>query len=54
MRVGDRRVQRQLDAADVVVGSDPGTHVKVEIVRRGVPMTFTVELAPVPSTEEGS
>ena len=48
-RVGSRSVQRPLDAANVIVGSEPGTHVAVEIVRRGVPATLDVELAPVPA-----
>ena len=51
MRVGARPVHRVLDAANVVLGSDPGTHVAVEIVRRGVPATFDVELAPVPASQ---
>ncbi|MGZ8255655.1 MAG: S1C family serine protease [Burkholderiaceae bacterium] len=50
-RVGARPVRRTLDAANVVLGSDPGTHVAVEIVRRGVPATVDVELAPVPATQ---
>jgi len=53
-RVGERRVRRLLDAANVVVGNDPGTRVPVEIVRRGVPATFEVELAPVPASRAGS
>jgi len=48
VRVGARQVQRQLDAADVIMGSDPGTRVPVEIVRRGVRATLDVELVPVP------
>ena len=51
MRVGARPVHRTLDAANVVLGSDPGTHVAVEIVRRGVPTTVDVELAPVPASQ---
>ena len=50
MRVGTRPVRRTLDAADVVLGSDPGTHVAVEIVRRGVSTTVDIELAPVPAS----
>jgi len=53
-RVGERPVRRLLDAANVVVGNDPGTRVRVEIVRRGVPATFEVELAPVPASRAGS
>ena len=49
--VGSGDVHRVLDAANVVLGSDPGTHVDVEIVRRGVPATFDVELAPVPASQ---
>ena len=51
MRVGTRPVHRLLDAANVVIGSDPGTHVAVEIVRRGVPTTVDLELAPVPASQ---
>jgi S1-C subfamily serine protease len=54
VRVGARRVQRQLDAADVVLGSGPGTRVPVEIMRRGVAATLDVELAPVPAPNNGS
>jgi len=50
MRVGTCPVRRTLDAADVVLGSDPGTHVAVEIVRRGVSTTVDIELAPVPAS----
>jgi S1-C subfamily serine protease len=52
VRVGGRRVQRPLEAGDVVIGSDPGTHVPVEVMRRGVPATFDVELAPVPALRD--
>jgi S1-C subfamily serine protease len=51
MRIGTRPVHRVLDAANVVLGSDPGTHVAVEIVRRGVPATVDVELAPLPASQ---
>jgi serine protease DegQ len=51
MRVGARRVHRVLDAANVMLGSDPGTHVAVEIVRRGLPAIVDVELAPVPESQ---
>jgi len=54
MRVGARPVHRLLDAANVVLGSDPGTHVPVEIVRRGVPTTVDLELAPLPTSQAGS
>jgi S1-C subfamily serine protease len=50
MRVGARPVHRTLDAANVVLGSDPGTHVAVEIVRHGVPTIVDIELAPVPAS----
>jgi serine protease DegQ len=50
-RVGSRPVHRTLDAANVVLGSDPGTHVTVEIVRRGVASTVDVELAPIPASQ---
>jgi serine protease DegQ len=53
-RVGARPVHRLLDAANVVLGSDPGTHVPVEFVRRGLPATVDVELAPVPASQAGS
>jgi serine protease DegQ len=53
-RVGTRSVHRTLDAASVIVGSDPGTHVPVEIVRRGVPATLDVELAPLPASHSGA
>ena len=51
MRIGARRVHRVLDAANVMLGSDPGTHVAVEIVRRGVPAIVDIELAPVPESQ---
>jgi len=51
VRIGARPVHRTLDAANVVLGSDPGTHLAVEIVRRGVPATVDVELAPVPASQ---
>jgi serine protease DegQ len=51
VRVGAHPVHRVLDAANVVLGSDPGTHLAVEIVRRGVPATVDVELAPVPASQ---
>jgi serine protease DegQ len=53
-RVGARPVQRLLDAATVQLGSDPGTRVPVEFVRRGVTATVDVELAPVPAPPGGS
>jgi serine protease DegQ len=53
-RVGARTVQRALDATNVVIGSEPGTHLPVEIVRRGVPSTLEIELAPVPASKSGS
>jgi len=52
-RIGTRPVHRPLDAAGVVLGSDPGTHVSVEIVRGGAPATFDVELATVPKSQAG-
>ena len=51
MRIGERPVHRTLDGANVVLGSDPGTHVSVEIIHRGVPATVDVELAPVPTSQ---
>ena len=51
MRVGARPVHRTLDAANVVLGSEPGTHVAVDIVRRGVPTIVDIELAPVPASQ---
>ena len=41
--VGGRPVHRLLDAANVVLGSDPGTRVAVEIIRGGVPGIVDVE-----------
>jgi serine protease DegQ len=52
-RVGDRRVRRLVDAANVVIGNDPGTHVPVEVARRGAAVTFDVELAPMPASRAG-
>jgi serine protease DegQ len=51
MRIGERPVHRTLDGANVVLGSDLGTHVSVEIIHRGVPATVDVELAPVPASQ---
>ena len=53
VRVGERPVHGLVDAANVILGSDPGTHVRVQIVHRGVAATVDVELAPVPAMSAG-
>jgi len=53
VRVGARPVQKVLDAANVILGSDPGTHVAVNVTRGGVPATLDVELARVPALKAG-
>ena len=53
-RVGARSVQHPLDAASIIVGSEPGTHVAVQVVRHGVTETHDVELAPVPAAQSGA
>jgi len=53
VRVGERPVQSLFDAANVMIGSDPGTHVPVEIAHRGVPATLDVQLGPVPAWKAG-
>jgi S1-C subfamily serine protease len=48
IRVGERPVTHAQDARSVVIGVDPGAHVRIEISRNGRREGFDVELAAIP------
>jgi S1-C subfamily serine protease len=49
VRIGERTVSHAQDARSIVIGVDPGAHVRVEIVRKGRREAVDVELAAIPS-----
>jgi serine protease DegQ len=49
VRVGQRPVQHAQDVSGIVIGAEPGTHVRMDIARGGRPATVDVELAPRPA-----
>jgi len=50
VRFGERIVEHAQDLRGVVIGSDPGTRVPVEMLRNDTRVTVEVELAPLPVT----
>jgi len=51
VRVGDKPVHHAQDVNSVVIGNEPGTRVRMDIVRLGKPASVDVQLARVPDGE---
>jgi S1-C subfamily serine protease len=53
VRVADRRVRHPQDAMNITIGTEPGTHVPIAIVRNGKQANLDVQLGPVPAQQAG-
>ena len=53
VRVADRRVRHPQDVMNITIGTEPGTHVPVAIVRNGKQASLDLQLAPVPAPQAG-
>jgi S1-C subfamily serine protease len=51
VRFGEKPVSYSTDVRSVVVGSEPGTHVPIEFVRKGTRSAVEVTLLPVPTQQ---
>ena len=51
VRVGEKPVSHATDVRSVVIGAEPGTHVPIELVRKGARATVDVGLLPVPTQQ---
>ena len=49
--VADKRVRHPQDVMNITVGTEPGTHVPIDIVRNGKQASLDVQLAPVPAQQ---
>lgn len=49
VRVGDKEVRHPRDATGIVLGTEPGTRIPVDVMRNGQRTTVTVQLAPIPT-----
>jgi len=47
-RVGEKHVRHPQDVTNIAVGTEPGTHVPIDIMRNGKRTTLDVQLAPLP------
>jgi S1-C subfamily serine protease len=48
VRVGEKRVRHPQDVANIAIGTDPGTHIPIDIMRNGERTALDVQLAPLP------
>jgi S1-C subfamily serine protease len=48
VRVGEKEVRHPREATGVVLGTDPGSRIPIELMRNGHPATVSVQLAPLP------
>ena len=53
-QVGEKHVRHPEDVMNITIGTEPGAHVPMGIVRNGKRVTLDVELAPVPAQQAGS
>jgi len=53
VRVADKRVRHPQDVMNITIGTEPGTHVPIAIVRNGKQASLDVQLGPVPAPEAG-
>ena len=51
VRFGEKTVSHATDVRSVVIGAEPGTHVPIELVRKGARATVDVGLLPVPTQQ---
>ena len=51
VQVGGKRVRHPQDVTNITIGTEPGTHVSIAIVRNGKRATLDVQLAPAPAQQ---
>jgi serine protease DegQ len=54
VQVGEKRVRHPQDVANITIGTEPGAHVPIGIMRNGKRTTLDVELAPLPAQQASS
>jgi S1-C subfamily serine protease len=53
-QIGEKRVRHPQDVANITIGTEPGAHVPIGIMRNSKRTTLDVELAPLPAQQAGS
>lgn len=53
VQVGEKRVRHPQDVMNITIGTEPGTHVPIGIVRNGKQASLDVQLGPVPAQQAG-
>jgi serine protease DegQ len=53
VQVDEKRVRHPQDVTNITIGTEPGTHVPIRIVRNGKQASLDVQLGPVPTQQSG-
>jgi len=53
VQVGEKRVRHPQDVMNITIGTEPGTHVQIGVVRNGKQVGLDVQLGPVPTQKAG-
>ena len=53
VQVGEKHIRHPQDVMNITIGTEPGTHVPIAIVRNGKQASLDVQLGPVPAQQAG-